>query len=68
MKALQSIGLVVLFILFVALLNLGVASLGAMAWNAVLGPRLFMVTTWEMWLLIFLGNLIFGTFVRRDDK
>lgn len=68
MKALQSIGLVVLFVLLVSLLNLGVAFLGAMAWNAVLGPRLFMVTTWEMWLLIFLGNLIFGTFVRRDDK
>lgn len=68
MKTLQSVGLVVLFVLLVSLLNLGVAFLGAMAWNAVLGPRLFMVTTWEVWLLIFLGNLIFGTFVRRDDK
>ena len=68
MKALQSVGLVILFILFVALLNLGVAFLGALAWNAVLGPKLFMVTTWEMWLLIFLGNLLFGTFVRRADK
>lgn len=68
MKAFQSIGLVVLFVLFVALLNLGVAFLGAMAWNAVLGPRLFMVTTWEMWLLIFLGNLLFGTFVRSNNK
>lgn len=68
MKTLQSVGLVVLFVLFVALLNLGVAFLGALAWNAVLGPKLFMVTTWEMWLLIFLGNLLFGTFVRRADK
>ncbi len=68
MKALQSIGLVVLFILFVALLNLGVAFLGAMAWNTVLGPKLFMVTTWEMWLIIFLCNLLFGTLVRRNDK
>lgn len=68
MKALQSVGLVVLFVLFVALLNLGVAFLGTLAWNAVLGPKLFMVTTWEMWLLIFLGNLLFGTFVRRADK
>lgn len=68
MKALQSVGLVILFVLFVALLNLGVAFLGALAWNAVLGPKLFMVTTWEMWLLIFLGNLIFGTFVQRANK
>lgn len=68
MKTLQSVGLVVLFVLFVVLLNLGVAFLGALAWNAVLGPKLFMVTTWEMWLLIFLGNLLFGTFVRRADK
>lgn len=68
MKTLQSVGLVILFVLFVALLNLGVAFLGALAWNAVLGPKLFTVTTWEMWLLIFLGNLIFGTFVRRANK
>lgn len=68
MKALQSVGLVILFILFVALLNLGVAFLGALAWNAVLGPKLFMVTTWEMWLLIFLSNLLFGTFARANKK
>lgn len=68
MKTLQSVGLVVLFVLFVALLNLGVAFLGALAWNTVLGPRLFTVSTWEMWLLIFLCNLLFGTFVRANKK
>lgn len=68
MKTLQSVGLVILFILFVALLNFGVAFLGALAWNTVLGPRLFTITVWEMWLLIFLCNLLFGTFVRRANK
>jgi hypothetical protein len=65
---LQKIGVFVLVILIFVLISLGMAWLASLAWNAVLGPRLFVVTVWEMWLLIFLANLFFGTIGRSTSK